>query len=192
MKTQNILLAVGALLVVLFFLGGCKIMCNKSGFSTGTQSNIESFGFQRQCLGGGACRGMQRTPVDYAEKPGNGWQQNPHYKSYPSSYYQPADFGPIDFDKYARDLDAGRLFDQYRQDWLGYGKQATSMTNDEKNRYDLTWMGDVGARNQLDDMYNPAFGPKGVQNTERNYDEPNPYFDKIYGGSAYLTTDRLM
>jgi len=183
------MIGIAVLLVVLFFAGGCKIMCNKQGFSTGTQKNIE--GFQRQCLGG-TCAGMQRSPVDYAMKDPAGWQRNPHYRSYPVVNYQPLEFGPVDFFRYSRELETGELFDQYRQTWLGIGKQATSMANDEKNRFDLTWMGDVGARNQLDDMYNPAFGPRGFEFTERNFDQPNPYFDKIYGGSAFLTTDRLM
>jgi len=188
-STQNIMIGIAVLLVVLFFVGGCKIMCNKQGFSTGTQKNIE--GFQRQCLGG-TCAGMQRSPVDYAFKNPSGWQRNPHWKSYTQINYQPLEFGDVDFFRYSRELAAGELFDQYREGWLGIGKQATSMANDEKNRFDLTWMGDVGARNQLDDMYNPAFGPQGFQFTERNFDRPNPFFDKIYGGSAFLTTDRLM
>jgi hypothetical protein len=65
------------------------------------------------------------------------------------------------------------------------------LTNDSKNRFDLTNVGDYGARVQLDDMYNPRFGPKGISNTERVYDEPNPYYDKIYGGSSYLVHDKL-
>jgi hypothetical protein len=130
---------------------------------------------------------MQRTPVDYAMKYPNGWQRNPHYQVNPADNYQPLEYGPIDFYPTERKLaeNNGVLFQQYRQNWRGCGRSDETMANDEKNRYDLQYIGAHGARVQLDDMTNPRFGP-GVQYTERNFDEPSPYFDMLYGSSSFL------
>lgn len=169
----TVVLCVAVLVViVLFLVGRCTLSC---------KAPLKE-GYKRSCLGND-CTGMQRTPVDYAFKYPHGWQRNPHWKADPSNEHQPLDYGPIDLYPDARRLAAhnGVLFQQYRQYWGGCGKKNTVyLTNDEKNRFDLTNIGDEGARNQLEDMYNPRFGPKGYQNTERTYDEPNPYYGKLY------------
>lgn len=147
-------------------------------------------GYKRSCLAND-CYGLQRTPVDYAFKNPDGWQRNPHWQANPSSEYQPLDQGPIDFFQARRKLHNKTLFKQYRGDWGGCGNDAVTLTNDEKNRFDLTNVGDYGARLQLDDMRNPRFLGKGPAHTERTYDQPNPFFDKIYGGRNYLVHDKL-
>lgn len=144
-------------------------------------------GYTRSCLNND-CKGLQRTPVDYAFKYPHGWQRNPHWKANPADKYQPLEYGPIDFFPGDRKLAAnnGVLFQQYGQYWKGCGQPGVYLTNDEKNRFDLTNVGDYGARQQLDDMYSTRFGPRGISHTERTYDEPNPHFNKIYGGPAWL------
>ena len=148
-------------------------------------------GYRRSCLAGD-CYGLQRTPVDYAQKYPNGWQRNPHWKSNPADLHQPLDYGPIDFYSDNRRLNenGGVLFQQYRQDWPGCGKDLKTLANDEKNRFDLENIGAHGARVQLDNLYNPRFG-NGIRNTEIDWDEPNPFYDKIYGGSGYLLHDKI-
>lgn len=166
--------------VVLFLVGGCKLHCSLKE------------GYKRSCLAND-CYGLQRTPVDYAFKYPHGWQRNPHYQANPRDEHQPLAYGPIDFYSDSRRLHKydGVLFQQYRNDWPGCGKDMVYLTNDEKNRFDLTNIGDQGARNQLDNMYNPRFGKWGIPFTERTFDEVNPYYDKLYGGSDYLVHDKL-
>lgn len=179
--TPTVMLLIAVLILgILFVVFRCKLICNKRE------------GYTRSCLGND-CFGLQRTPVDYAFKNPNGWQRNPHYKANPSDKHQPLDYGPIDFYPDLRKLNKnnGVLFQQYRQDWKGCGKNQVYLTNDSKNRFDLTNIGDQGARVQLDDMYSYRFGKKLPQYNERTFDEPNPYFDKIYGGRHYLTHDKL-
>jgi hypothetical protein len=181
------LLLLGALVVViLFIVGGCSLSCSKSGFQKGTRE-----GYSRSCLRGNCGWAMERTPVDYAMKNPMGWQRNPHWKTRPSTDYQPLDYGPVDFWPDERKLNKyGVLFQQYRQDWKGCGIPDKTMANDSKNRFDLQNVGAHGARVQLDDMANPGFGP-GVQYNERTFDEPNPYFDKLYGGARYIVHGKL-
>lgn len=176
-----VLILVILLVVALVFMAGrCRLSCNM----------VE--GYERSILGND-CYGLQRTPVDFAFKNPYGWQRNPHWRADPSDEYQPLDYGPIDFYSDRRRLNAtnGVLFQQYRNDWRGCGRSITTLRNDEKNRFDLTNVGDQGARVQLDGLYNPRFGPRGITHTERSYDEPNPFFDKIYGGVDYLVHDKL-
>lgn len=171
------------ILVLLFVVAGCRLTCNN-------KPDVE--GYERSCLAGD-CYGLQRTPVDFAFKHPNGWQQNPHYITDPSNEHQPLDYGPIDFHKDTRRLNAndGVLFQQYRNDWKGCGKGLVSLRNDEKNRFDLTNVGDQGMRNILDNQYTPAFGEKLCKYNERTFDKPNPHYDKIYGGHEYLVHDKL-
>jgi len=173
------------ILVILVVVGGFFLWRN-------CQSKSVREGYVRACLGGD-CYGLQRTPVDYAEKFPHGWQRNPHYRTYPPDKYQPLNYGPIDFYPDTRRLDKydGVLFQQYGNYWRGIGRDIHTLANDSKNRFDMTNIGDYGARQVLDDMYNPRFGPKGFSFTERTLDEPNPYFGKLYGGSAFLTSDKL-
>ena len=90
-------LLVVLVVVVLFMVGGCGLSCSqKSTFVKGTRENAQKEGYKRSCLAGD-CFGLQRTPVDYAQKYPNGWQRNPHYKANPSDEHQPLDYGPIDF-----------------------------------------------------------------------------------------------
>jgi len=190
-----ILLLVILVVVVLFLVGGCNLSCSqKSGYAKGSQNSEDPTieGYKRSCLAGD-CFGLQRTPVDYAMKYPHGWQRNPHYKANPADDHQPLDFGPIDLwaDERRLNKNNGVLFQQYGQYWKGCGKPNVYLTNDSKNRFDLTNIGDQGARVQLDDLYSPRFGKPGLQNTERNYDEPNPYYDKLYGGRGYLVNDKL-
>ena len=133
---------------------------------------------------------MQRTPVDYAQKDG-GWQQNPHYISFPHSRYQPLDMGPVDVFDESRQLQYGTVFDQYRQEWDGKGLQTYDMSNDEKNRANLADIGELTVRRQLDDMYNPRFGEKRGLHTESVYLNESDK-DKIYGGGQYLAYGRLV
>jgi len=178
-----IVVVIALILAVLFLIGKCKLDCSGDTLREG---------YVRSILGGD-CYGLQRTPVDYAEKYPHGWQRNPHYRADPSVKYQPLDYGPIDFHQDLRRLDKynGVLFQQYGNYLKGCGRDIVSLTNDSKNRFDLTNVGDYGARQVLDDMYNPRFGPKGFSNTERTYNEPNPYFHKLYGGPGYLVNDKL-
>ncbi len=183
-----VILLVVLVLAVLFVVGKCSFSCStKSGYQ---RPLIE--GYKRSCLAND-CFGLQRTPVDYAFKYPHGWQRNPHWQAFPGDEHQPLDYGPIDFHLDARRLNAnhGVLFQQYRQDWGGCGKNQVYLVNDSKNRFDLTNVGDQGAREVLDDMYNPRFGPRGISHTEQTYNEPNPYFDKIYGGHNWLVHDLL-
>jgi len=149
-------------------------------------------GYVRSILAGD-CYGLQRTPVDYAMKNPDGWQRNPHWQAKPSVEYQPLEFGPIDFYKDSRRLieNKGVLFQQYRNDWRGCGKDMEYLVNDSKNRFDLTNVGDYSARQFLDNQYNKRFGEKLPKMVEANFNEPNPYFDKIYGGSKWLIHDKL-
>ena len=165
---------------VLFILGSCKLEC---------KDDLRE-GYVRSCLAGD-CYGLQRSPVDYAFKYPHGWQRNPHYKADSSNKYQPLEYGPIDFWDDAHKLDNGELFKQYGNWWKGCGKNLVYLTNDEKNRFDLTNVGDYGARQVLDDMYNPRFGPEGWSNTELQHNERNPYFSKLYGGPLFLDHDKL-
>ena len=178
-----ILLVIVVIIIVLFWVGKCTLDC-----SGGTLKE----GYVRSCLAGD-CYGLQRTPVDYAEKYPYGWQRNPHYRANPADEHQPLDYGPIDFHSDLRRLDKydGVLFQQYGNNWKGCGKNVVSLTNDSKNRFDLTNVGDYGARQVLDNMYNPRFGPKGYVNTEMAHNERNPYFNKMYGGPRWLRNDKL-
>ena len=188
-----LLLLVVLAVIVLFLVGGCSLSCSqKSGFKQGTQEDSTIEGYKRSCLAND-CFGLQRTPVDYAFKYPHGWQRNPHYQANPADEHQPLDYGPIDLYPDIRKLNKnnGVLFQQYRQDWKGCGKDTVYLTNDSKNRFDLTNIGDQGARVQLDDLYSPRFGPKGYQYNERSFDEPNPFYDKLYGGAEFLVHDKL-
>ncbi len=178
MANQTLLIILVILGAAAFFYFGCKVSCTKT-----------TEGFQRQCLGG-TCAGFQRSPVDYANKSPSGWQENPHYEALPSSRFQPLDFGPIDLWSDLRRLEYGHtdasgqedgMFKQYTQDWEGYS-QLNHMQNDEKNRGNAVNIGAYQFARTMDDLYNPKFGPKGYMNTEAQYNEPNPYFTKIYGG----------
>lgn len=177
-KTQisgtTVILIVIAVVLVVFLLAGCKLSCKSS-----------KEGYKRSGLAGD-CFGLQRTPVDYAMKYPHGWQRNPHYQTDPANEHQPLEFGPIDFYRDERALAAGKLYEQYNNNWGGCGKQLMYLSNDSKNRFDLTRVGDQGARVQLDDMYNTRFGKRGPSHTERSYDEPNPFFKPIYGGPKWL------
>lgn len=188
MSGMSVVLIVILIVFILFLVGGCTLSC-KSMFKRG---NTVREGYKRSCLAGD-CYGLQRTPVDYALKYPNGWQRNPHYITDPHNKYQPLDYGPVDLDAEGRRLAAnnGILFQQYRNDWKGCGKQLVSLTNDEKNRFDLTNIGDHGARTVLDNMYSRRFGPKGQTFTAKNLAEVNPFFNKMYGGPAWLRNDKL-
>ena len=180
--------------VILFVVFKCKLDCSggEEKFTKGTQDKPLIEGYNRACLAAD-CFGMQRTPVDYAMKYQGGWQRNPHWQTLPSVKYQPLDFGPVDLEADSRRLAAnnGVLFQQYGNNWEGMGSQDMSIANDIKNRYDLTAAGNYGARQQLDDLYTPRFGPKGYTHTERTYNEPNPFYGPLYGGAKYLKRNLL-
>ena len=178
-------------IVLLFVLFKCKLDCSgEEKFTTGTKDKPLIEGYERSCLGND-CYGLQRTPVDYVQKHPHGWQRNPHWKANPSSKYQPLEFGPIDLTADATRLAKGELFKQYGNNWKGCGKQDGTLVNDSKNRFDLTAVGDNGARQQLNNLYNPRFGPRGITHTEQSYVEPNPFFGKLYGGAGWLVSDVL-
>jgi hypothetical protein len=159
-------------------------------------------GYKRACLGGD-CRGLQRTPVDYAMKldgprglySGGGWEQNPHWKTNPATKYQPLEYGPVDLEADHRRLttEKGRnlLYKQYRNDWNGLGNDDEYVVSDHKNSSDLLYIGDNEAHGILKNMYHPRFGPKGFVNTEFSKRSPNPYYGPIYGGFDYLPRSKL-
>jgi len=181
-KSKTLLLGFGALalvLVIVFVMKGCKIVCN----------NKE--GFQRQCLGG-TCAGMQRSPVDYAMKRPEGWQQNPHWEALPTVRFQPLDFGEVDLYSDSRKLDDGEMFYQYSQGFPGTGTQIFHMQNDEKNRFDNKDIGNYAFSEKMSDLYNYAFGAPGIVNTETQYWDPNPFYDKLYGGTQWLRYGKLI
>lgn len=183
-NTKIILLIIVAGSILTFYYYGCKVTCTKAE------------GFQRQCLGG-TCSGMQRSPVDFMNKDlsgvsGGGWQMNPHYEALPSVRFQPLEFGPIDFQADSRKLDNGQMFAQYSQNFEGIGQQINHMKNDEKNRFNLRDIGDYQFAAQMEGIYNPKFGPIGYRNTEIDYNEPNPFFDKLYGGAEALRYGKLI
>jgi len=176
---QTILIIIAIAAACAFFFFGCKITCSKRE------------GFQRQCLGG-TCSGMQRSPVDYAMKSPEGWQQNPHYEALASVRFQPLDFGPIDLWSDVRKLDSGEMFKQYDQEWEGTGSQIFHMANDEKNRENNLDIGNYQFAETMSNLYSPSFGPQGYSNVEQDYNEPNPYFDKLYGGAYGLRFGKLI
>lgn len=175
--------------VVLFYCMKCKITCDRDGYTTGTVRE----GYVRSCLGND-CYGLQRTPVDYAMKYPNGWQRNPHYRANPGDEHQPLEFGPIDFYSDTRRLDKnnGVLFQQYRDDWKGCGRNIVELTNDSKNRFDLTNIGDQGTRNQLDNIPVPSRNlGVGFQYNEQTFSTPNPYYQPQYGGYNWLHENKI-
>jgi len=87
-STTTIVLIVILILIVLFVVFGCGVSCI-------TPAMPIREGYERSELGND-CFGLQRTPVDYAQKYPNGWQRNPHWKARPQVEYQPLDYGPID------------------------------------------------------------------------------------------------
>ncbi len=82
------------------------------------------------------------------------------------------------------------LFQQYRQDWGGCGKNITELANDSKNRFNLTNIGAQGLRNQLDDLPNPRNG-FGFQFNEQTFSEPNPTRGPLYGGQGWLHETKI-
>lgn len=156
-------------------------------------------GYTRSCLGND-CYGLQRTPVDYAEKNPYGWQRNPHWKAKPSDEHQPLEFGPIDFHAETRKLNEnnGILFQQYRNDWPGCGKNQEYLVNDSKNRFDLLNQGDMGARRALDNMNSPRFYRGSGVCSRNELDSICPdkyeYWGRKYGGGpryGWLHHDKL-
>lgn len=184
---QTIIIIVVVAAIVLFFCMRCRITCGNEGYENGTVRE----GYVRATLGN-QCYGLQRTPVDYAMKNPNGWQRNPHYRAYPGDEHQPLEFGPIDFYSDTRRLNEnnGVLFQQYRQDWGGCGKDIKTLANDSKNRFNLTNIGAQGMRNQLDNMPNPRNG-FGFQFNEQTFSEPNPTRGPIYGGQGWLHETKI-
>jgi len=148
-------------------------------------------GYIRSCLGS-TCR-MNRSPVDYAMKSPCGWQRNPHWQANPGNEHQPLEYGPIDFYPDSRRMDAndGVLFQQYGNDWRGCGRDEVYLVNDEKGRFDMTNVGDVGARRVMDDLPTKRWAPGYPLQTEMSHVQPRGCDDKIYGGSAYLIHDNL-
>lgn len=183
-----------ALIVVLaifaiFIIGGCTLKC-------GAAANDESLkeGYKRMPLAEAVGHNMQRTPVDYAMKNPDGWQQNPHYQTLPSVRFQPLEFGPIDFYADSRRMNSndGVLFQQYRNDWEGCGNSETSMANDTMNRFNVLDLGDLTRKQRMDNAWNPAFGPnKEPPFTEASLARVNPYKQKVYGGNDWLRFGRL-
>lgn len=176
MTDQNklLLLIGGASLIVLILL----LLCGKD----------YSEHYKRSCLQNDC--NLQRSPVDYAFKDP---RTNPHYQTSPGNDAHPLAQGPIDFHMDLRRLNQtdGVLFQEFDQNYKGCGLGEQYIVNDEKGRFDLTNVGDVGTRNQLDDVHHERHGPRGFIHTERRYDEPNGCFDMLYGGSDFFVNDRL-
>lgn len=173
---MTVALLVAITVAVLFIMGKCSLNPRKKeGFKIGCFDNN--------------CTGFNRTPVDYAEKSSfgdtrDGWQSNPHFQADPKSRLQPLDFGPIDLEADATRLyvNNGVLFQQYSQEWKGCGIETNTIPNDEKSRFDARNVGDETVRRQLDNEYNPSFGPRGITNTEADYLEPSPFSNIYYAG----------
>jgi hypothetical protein len=151
--------------------------------------------FKRMPLAEEVCLNMQRTPVDYAMKMPDGWQQNPHYQTLPSVRFQPLEYGPVDFypDLRRMNKNNGVLFQQYRNDWTGCGEVTErSMVNDTMNRFNVADLGDISRFRRMNDQWNPAFGPNKEQPfTESVLVRPDPTRQKIYGGNDWLHFNRL-
>lgn len=180
MQTPTLVLILVAVIAAVVFFNMCSVKCKMP----------EREGYIRSSLGN-VCQGLQRTPVDYAFKHPDGWQRNPHYQVYPGVHYQPLEDGPIDFHQDSRRLEKyGHLFQQYGQNWNGCGKELIYLRDDEKNRFDLTNVGEQGVRRQMDDFDNPAILNSQNMLTEMDFIEPSP-FQKLYGGPEYLRNDRL-
>ena len=152
-------------------------------------------GYKRSCLAND-CQ-IQRTPVDYSfefgnienhhiKSPDKWWSNNPHYQADPGNKYQPLYYGHIDLDREIRRLNEnkGILFQQYRNDYKGCGG-SQFYPNDEKTRFDVTNVGDVSLRRDLDNAYSTSFGMPGFTNTEsdRLLKDPYPQDHNIYMGT---------
>jgi len=181
-STAIVLIIVLAILLLLL-IGGCTLSCSakKEGYRR------SSFGQQ--------CGAISRTPVDYVFKSPDGARQNPHYKADPSNWYQPLEQGPVDTDKYTRELNDkdGILFQQYRNDWPGpSGSDDETLSNDEKGRMDYGDAGDTGLRRQMDNVHGKRYGPKGKSNTEFNRIESDPHLEthRLYGGYGYHVNNK--
>ncbi len=179
MKQNTILILVVALVLVGLVYYKCMKSPSREGYIRSSLAND--------------CFGLQRSPVDYAFKFDHGWQRNPHWQASPGNKFQPLDYGPIDLFADERRLvkNHGTVFQQYRSDWKGCGQDVPYLVNDEKTRFDLTNIGDQGARDQLDNIPSVRFGPPGYDNNERSMDRRDNSRGKIYGGSAFLKFDRL-
>lgn len=184
-----VVLIIVVVVIILFLIGKCSLSC-----SSYKKGSVE--GYKRACLGGD-CYGLQRTPVDYAFKYPHGWQRDPHWRTLPTVKYQPLDYGPIDFYPDTRRMDEqhGVLFQQYRNDWQGVGRELNDLANDEKNRGDLMFVGDYTASSDvMSNMWNPRFGPRSAPQglVEASFNEPVDKY-KAYGGvrGEWLLYDKL-
>lgn len=130
-----------------------------------------------------------RSPVDYAFKESSlkSW---PHIVGDNTTYYQPAEHG-IDFYPYTRKMNAtgGVMGQELTNNYKGHGDGEMHIPNDSKTRFDLTNVGDVGARRVLDAEWDPAFG-EGHVCSELDRVRESPH-DRLYGGSNFLTADKL-
>jgi hypothetical protein len=192
-KIVNILVVVLAIFA-LFIIGNCSLKCGVSSSAAMEMDDNTKEGYKRMPLAEAVCQNMQRSPVDYAFKNPNGWQQNPHYQTLPSGRFQPLEYGPIDFYADSRRMNElnGVLFQQYRNDWTGCGKPETHMVNDTMNRFNVKDLGDLTRGRRMANAWNPAFGPnKAPPFTEAVFERIDPTREKIYGGNAWLRFGRL-
>lgn len=168
-------------ILVLFLLFGCKVRCSsmREGYRPG---GIASQNY-----------GLRRTPVDFVFKGDNGYQKDPHYQTDPTSYFQPLENGPIDFEADTRRIDGGfqgKVFDFYDPNYPGRGKDIHHIPNDTHTRFNLTNIGAMGKRDFLDNLYNPRFGPPGYAFTAQRFIDMDPV-PPLYGGLGFLTHDKI-
>lgn len=192
-KIVNILIVVLAIFA-LFIIGNCSLKCGVPKEGMEMEDDVVREGYKRMPLAEAVCHNMQRTPVDYAMKNPDGWQQNPHYQTLPTVRFQPLEFGPVDFYPDSRRMNSqnGVLFQQYRNDWEGCGNPETSMTNDTMNRFNVLDLGDLTRKQRMDNAWNASFGPnKAPPFTEAVLARIDPTRQKIYGGNEWLRFDRL-
>ncbi len=147
--SNETVLLIGVLIaVVIFVMMGCKVKCAKK--------NVE--GYIRTQLAQGQGGRMHRSPADFV----NTWKANPHYTTNPSNKFQPLVMGGLDLEAELRKLAAGKLFEEFSQNWGGPSGGKMWVSNEEKVRDDLVNLGDVQASLALNDQVTPGMHPQGT------------------------------
>ena len=176
--TKNQVLMIGA--VVVFFV----VMWNRRN---------QKDQFTRTCLTADTNCKFVRSPVDYVYKtqteiPDKVGRDYPHLMARPTDKLHPLEDGPINLiQDEAKLWNPKLLWEQYTHDYPGCGNGKEYIVNDEKTRWTLEAVGDIGAARMLYSMRSPQHGPRGIRPalTEQDLVRPDP-FDRSYGGSNYL------